>query len=380
MASNPDMWPFVEEMSINFLIRNFFKQRSNLSQDPTGSAWLEDAFTSRNNQVARIAAGCLATGFFAYTHSGDAKVIEHSERQYGRAIVALQSRLSDPNACWDNDNLSAAMALHCYELLLRPDASGWIQHAGGVARFVEARGPERHQDYPEHGIFLWARKRILANAMMTQKRTFLEEDQWLTLPWAKHPETIEDERELWELRVVIPGFWEDVNEFERNFLLQQENPLHQEIRTHLVDRLQKTLETLLRWRFRWERENGVRTQERAAHTVSNIISDIPRPAAFTRLIWFDDLFRAIEIIHYQTLLAMLVYFGVRVFEPYLLSRALSNIPLHERVESVGILAVPHEGTTVLDYTTEMACILDYILCTVGLTDQSLPVASTLRIK
>lgn len=28
---------------------------------------------------------------------------------------------------------------------------GWIQHAGGTGRLIEARGPERHQDYPNHG-------------------------------------------------------------------------------------------------------------------------------------------------------------------------------------------------------------------------------------
>ena len=36
--------------------------------------------------------------------------------------------------------------------------SGWIEHAGGTGRLIEMRGPERHQDYPDH---MWVQELLL---------------------------------------------------------------------------------------------------------------------------------------------------------------------------------------------------------------------------
>lgn len=38
---------------------------------------------------------------------------------------------------------------------------GWITHAQGVAKLIEHRGPQRHQNYPEKTIFLEARMMLV---------------------------------------------------------------------------------------------------------------------------------------------------------------------------------------------------------------------------
>ena len=35
--------------------------------------------------------------------------------------------------------------------------SGWISHAGGIGKLIEARGPELHKTYPEKSMFLESR-------------------------------------------------------------------------------------------------------------------------------------------------------------------------------------------------------------------------------
>jgi len=97
---------------------------------------------------------------------------------YGKAMRQLAKQLAaDPNACYDNGNFLATMALHLYEVCSKPhypcysfacgtdalfiiafeqlimgtDLGGWIHHARGMARLMEIRGPHRFKEYPEHG-------------------------------------------------------------------------------------------------------------------------------------------------------------------------------------------------------------------------------------
>lgn len=211
-------------------------------------------------------------------------------------------------------------------------------------------------------------------AVLERKRTFLEREEWLTVPWQKWPQTIAQERELWELRVVLPGIWQDVEDWERA------GPLNDFARTEIVSRLRVNLTRLLRWRFHWEDDNGSRTSERPASAVVNVISDIPRPECLGSCIWYDDAFRAVEIIHFHGLLAMFLYLGVRLFEPFLLRKVLvEDLAANERCQTKGALLVPEDSWTVTEYTTQMARSIDYLISTVGFTVESLPIASTLRI-
>jgi len=40
---------------------------------------------------------------------------------------------------------------------MRAGTPGWITHAGGIGKLIEARGPELHKTYPEKSIFLESR-------------------------------------------------------------------------------------------------------------------------------------------------------------------------------------------------------------------------------
>ena len=34
---------------------------------------------------------------------------------------------------------------------------GWVSHAGGIGKLIEARGPQLHKTYPEKSLFLESR-------------------------------------------------------------------------------------------------------------------------------------------------------------------------------------------------------------------------------
>lgn len=226
---------------------------------------------------------------------------------------------------------------------------------------------------------MWAKSRILSTAMMKGERTFLEEEEWLRVPWEKWPQTIDAERQLWELRVAIPGIMQDVRKYEDLFLTGQDPTLGARLRLQTLSATQSVLKRLLRWRIQWEIQSGHSVSTRTAATVGNIISDIPRPPCLQTIAWFSDSFYALEIVHYQTVLAMSLYLGVRLFEPYLLVEVLASLPTEHWPASRGPLTIPHGSLTVRDYVYEMASMVDYFVSIVGVTHEMLPLMMSLRI-
>lgn len=67
-------------------------------------------------------------------------------RKYGMALWELQRALWDDDLKLQDQTLAACMTLVLYEVYECPAFSlrGWITHARGMSRLVEARGPKMH--------------------------------------------------------------------------------------------------------------------------------------------------------------------------------------------------------------------------------------------
>ncbi|KAK4696615.1 hypothetical protein P7C71_g1331, partial [Lecanoromycetidae sp. Uapishka_2] len=134
--------------------------------------------------------------------------IAHEGRvMYGEAIRNLKSDLAHPIKAYTIETLGATMALSMFEPGTPP---GWITHAQGVAKLIEHRGPQRHQQYPEKTIFIESRMTLICNGIYICQRTFMEEQQWKDGPWENDPSSKSHLDCLVDVLADIPGFLERV--------------------------------------------------------------------------------------------------------------------------------------------------------------------------
>ena len=71
------------------------------------------------------------------------------------------------------------------------------------------RGPERHQESPDHEYFQLSRPMIALSATLRRRRTFLEDEDWITVPWAARPHTKTSQHFVQDLAARLPGYMED---------------------------------------------------------------------------------------------------------------------------------------------------------------------------
>ena len=194
---------FQEPICVTFLVQKF------LGHLDTGRQSLLPAWNVDNvSGTARDSVNALALAFFGKAHHQQNIVIQGAEC-YGKALIKLARDLDDPNAKWSGSVLLSCILLARYELVASTGSAGWIQHAGGVERLIELRGPRRHQSLEERQIFEAARPIIAIKAITDCKRTFLEQDDWLTIPWAEDPSQKSQMNQLMDIFCIIPGLLEE---------------------------------------------------------------------------------------------------------------------------------------------------------------------------
>lgn len=194
---------FQEPICVTFLVQNF------LGHLDTGRQSLLPAWDVDNvSGTARDSIDALALAFFGKAHHQQ-KIVDQGAACYGKALGKLRLDLDDQNARWSSSVLLSAILLARYELVSSTGSAGWIRHAGGVERLFELRGPQRHQSLEERHIFEAARPIIAIKAITDCKRTFLEQQDWLTIPWAQDPGQKSAMNQLIDIFCITPGLLED---------------------------------------------------------------------------------------------------------------------------------------------------------------------------
>ena len=194
---------FKEPMCVSFLVQNF------LGHLDTGRKSLLPAWDVDNvSGTARDSVNALALAFYGKAnHLPD--LVQQGAVCYVNAISKLRHDLMDKDSVWSPSVLLSSILLARYELVASTGSKGWITHAGGVERLFEARGPGRHRSLEERHIFEAARPIIAIKAITDCKRTFLDQDAWLTLPWAHDPDRKSAINHLIDIFCIIPGLLED---------------------------------------------------------------------------------------------------------------------------------------------------------------------------
>ena len=194
---------FQEPICVTFLVQNF------LGHLDTGRQSLLPAWDVDNvSGTARDSIDALALAFFGKAHHQQ-KIVDQGAACYGKALRKLRHDLNDQSARWSSSVLLSAILLARYELVSSTGSAGWIRHAGGVERLFELRGPQRHRSLEERHIFEAARPIIAIKAITDCKRTFLEQQDWLTIPWAQDPGQKSAMNQLIDIFCITPGLLED---------------------------------------------------------------------------------------------------------------------------------------------------------------------------
>ena len=98
-----------------------------------------------------------------------------------RRFALLNSSISDEENGMASETLSATILLSFYEMFASDSNESWIQHAGGAAALMRARGPDRHRHGFDREIFLAFRHTIVIEAFQKDGPCFLSEPAWRAL-------------------------------------------------------------------------------------------------------------------------------------------------------------------------------------------------------
>ena len=90
------------------------------------------------NNTLRLAVQSFAAAYYGRIHRQD-RICLRARHLYGRALESLAHDLSEQGKSSYTELLSSIISLTMYEMLTFQGASGWVQHAGGLARLLQVR-------------------------------------------------------------------------------------------------------------------------------------------------------------------------------------------------------------------------------------------------
>ncbi|KAK1635579.1 hypothetical protein BDP81DRAFT_322140 [Colletotrichum phormii] len=129
----------------------------------------------------------LSTTIFGIDQK-EPQVLQHGLHRYGTALKALNRALSDPKESRSFDVLEAIIVMAVFEMIAGNREDGWIEHARGLERLLDFRGPKSMQPLPCLVLLEKARPSMIFAALVTRKSTILSRALWKGLPWMQNPE------------------------------------------------------------------------------------------------------------------------------------------------------------------------------------------------
>ncbi len=197
-----------EDVYFSYLLERFVAT-GNRYQDYYGNnRWILACLSKQDDHpAASLALKCLATTFFGRQHH-QASLVADASHLYSQALRSLCQALQDPHKARTFDTLAATTALNFYEYIVFTGSQGWIQHAQGMARLMEMRGPQAFKTFPDRAILYMNKTILVAQALAARKRTFLEDEEWDTGYTSNDPALI-----LGNLFARLPGIAETIEFF-----------------------------------------------------------------------------------------------------------------------------------------------------------------------
>ena len=361
---HPSLSAFLSEICIAHLMGTLFNDEEASS---FGAGLQRCAYANRSSgpSVSNAAVQSLAMTHFARMHGNDQKLLDQGRHLYGRAIIQLANEVPKPDMPYDQDVMLAAVALYFYELMINTTELGWVQHAGGLGRLMEIRGPEVHQFQPLHDYFLFCRRVLISQALVRRKRTFLEREEWQTIPWGNHLHTKTAEHFVQDIQSKLPGIAEDLDKLEHNGTESSQNVeddiSETEFRQKVRERIISCFKELIHWRFNWETSNGNVVSETDLPLISPVTTHLQRPTCLKTVFYFENFTLSDEIHAYNTTLMGLLFAVRRFQDDSIITDAFHYFPSHMRPFAQNPLSLPSEELEPLQLIRETMQSVEYCL-------------------
>ncbi|EWC47275.1 hypothetical protein DRE_03394 [Drechslerella stenobrocha 248] len=185
------------------------------------------------------------------------------------------------------------MASH-YEVLTSWSTMTWLYHLTALGRLISSLGPHSFHDPLAAAILEIVRPYIVLVGIMERKRSFLEQEVWISVPAQSYPGGKSPWNQLTDLSTSFPRL------FEEGYALAQ-NITHSAATLHL-ENLTAILSKLFAWRRKWSQTYG-----REPHTYLVPSSSFTKSCTideegplFDTVFFFDDISTCTTIFQYNT--------------------------------------------------------------------------------
>jgi hypothetical protein len=278
-----------------------------------GTPWLEKAAHGQLDSLATNSIQALSRAHFGNDHSNQETQIEGSTH-YGRALRALVPALANPLKPGAEALIVPMLILLLFSVRsprqskttaqyfnnlqsLHNDREGSVSHVKGLAMLLHVCGPVRFQDPVLRSAFESCRATLVTTALISRQRTFLDEDQWRTIPYALDPSSKGTQSQLVDILVMIPGFLQELDG------LRISSSGCKDAQAALLDKILQQLNTIFYWRWSWHLANPDGAWELPAQTICSLTN---KPRVFGKVLHFLTLDLATEIMLYNAILLWLL--------------------------------------------------------------------------
>ncbi|CAH0039015.1 unnamed protein product [Clonostachys rhizophaga] len=249
--------------------------------------------TKNRDSPAFICGLSSAEALFGHMH-GDKSMVRHSSTLYDEALHRFQRDLEmlGSHGGWAQHYVAiwSCLFLVLYELLAGMGPINWVHHSLGMAALAQSAGPAAFQSPMARELLLVLRSFIVVADIARRKRSFLNQDEWKTIPWEVDPDTKATGDKLQDLFCRVPGILEDNDEVLRC-------PSKTRLRA-LQDEVSLALDELFRLQVRWMQENQDCYWEIPTIRANSIWVSESNEPLFGCVLWFGSFRLALDYIYF----------------------------------------------------------------------------------
>ncbi|KAL7952015.1 hypothetical protein V8C42DRAFT_339910 [Trichoderma barbatum] len=252
----PSLDPFIDNITFSYFFDaySWINVHSILLQDTP----MRQHLTQQKDELGYDSLRALAYGIFGRDHQIKG-LRQKSEQIYGTTLQRLQSRLAAASKSELATLIKPISIMGSYAIAVDSDLR--FIHHHGLARILQHCGPEYFQDPSLLPVFESCRFTMLANALVQRHGTFLEQEQWRTVPWSMCPEMKTNTNKLLDIISGLPGAIQKTDRVlnERSQWVAGDCGIIREETPATVSDLQAQLESMLldliAWRYHWSSDN-----------------------------------------------------------------------------------------------------------------------------
>ncbi|KAI9688060.1 MAG: hypothetical protein M1822_001565 [Bathelium mastoideum] len=307
-----------------------------------------------SGNALRLSVQSLAVAYYGRVHRQD-RICTRARYIYSKALEELALELNHPGKPSHQRIMAAIVALTLYEMLTFHDANGWVQHAGGLGRLLQVLGPKSVQKGQGKLLFEFSRVLILWQSHTAREPCFLETEEWKTVPYVFDCETPSHYNNLFNLMTSLPRLTKECGALGHLLGTKEYWSKLETLRQEVSGFIPK----LYHWRWCWEAELGDCVYSIfPSRNITQAFDDEGCPV-FDSLIWYADLDRANDIVHYNTALMLFKHLCGILNLPD--DQALPCPPglTPKQPTTSGILLLPDQAPTTRDCALEICRSLNF---------------------